>query len=234
MRQHRLIVALSIVVLLTFTLTISLPAEDNEQATCDAILEQLSQKHTEELREYISFLDYTLDKAHLSGKEIDRIISKLLEIQDSDPYEKEVDSKGGKRTLHPNRHVSHQCIFRFRFQKIANDIRALPMEERVAELVKGMVDPPKLGYQTTGSFGRELTKAGKEAVPFIIRHKPEQPSYRRQIVEVLAEIGDASGVPYIIEVLNIDDENFRFARPDAAIALAKCTLLSRINPTDSK
>jgi len=191
----------------------------SQRVTCEIILEQLAQKQDEELYKYIYFLNYELDKSHLANDQIDLIIEKLLEIQESDPYQKEVVGKGGKVVGYFNRWATRGCIFRFRFQKIANNLRALPVEERVAGIVEGMVNPPKLGYSTPKKFAGELVIAGKEAVPFIIGHKPKEPYLRRNIVWALGQIGDSRGVPYIIEVLRVEDETFGSARVEAAKAL---------------
>ncbi len=192
--------------------------------TAQAILKTLIDKQGEDLHEFITFLDYKFDKSNLTDREIDRIIESLRTIQESDSYQKWVLTKGGidKNKVFPNRGAAQQCIFRFRFQKIANSLRQLPMEERVKRIIDGIEHPPTdLGYETTGCFSTELVRAGKEAVPFIIQHKPGQPYHRRAVVTALAQLNDPASIDYIIEVMKTKDDSYRFERPIAARALAK-------------
>lgn len=191
--------------------------------TAEAILKGLTEKQGEDLHGLINFLDSTFDRSSLTDKEIDQIVNRLLAIQESDPYQKMVKAKDGKaRAIFPNRGAAQECIFRFRFQKIANSLRRLPLEERVKGIIDGIEHPPEgLGYETTGSFSTELVRAGKEAVPFIIQHKPKQPYHRRAIVSALAILDDPRGIDYIIEVLKTKGDSFRFERPIAAKSLAK-------------
>jgi HEAT repeats len=190
--------------------------------TAEAILRGLNERHGEDLHGFIIFLRSKFDKSSLSNKEIDRIVKRLLAIQESDPYHKVVESKSGKVKVFPNRGGAQQCIFTFRFQKMANSLRQLPIEERVNRIIDGIEHPPEsLGYDATASFSAELVRAGREAVPFIIQHKPGNPYHRGVVVCALAAIEDPRGVDYIIEVLKTKDNAFRFDRPIAAKALAK-------------
>jgi hypothetical protein len=137
--------------------------------TAEVILKGLTEKQGEDLHEFITFLDYTFDKSNLTDQEIDQIVARLLVIQASDPFEKLAEGKGGTGMVFPNRAATAECIFRFRFQKIANSLLKLPIQERVSRILDGIDHPPKgLGYDTGGSFSAELVRAGREAVPFMI------------------------------------------------------------------
>jgi hypothetical protein len=196
--------------------------EHGSDLTAARILKELAWKQDEDLHEFIRFLDYTFDRSHLTDQEIDRIVDRLRVIQEGDPYHSEFDGKGGRYGTFPNRHAARQCIFNFRFQKIANALRRLPLEQRVQAIVAGIENPPAgFEYETTFSFSEELVRAGEEAVPFVIQHRPRMPYHRRAIVFALVEIGDPRGLDYIVEVLHTRDDSFRFERPYAAKALGK-------------
>ena len=192
--------------------------------TGSAIVNGLKTKQGEELHRFISFLD-SLDKSQLTNEEIDPIIEQLLIIQESDPYQVARSLKGSTvpNKLHfVNRSFAGQCIFRFKFQKLANALRQLPLDQRVARIIDGIEHPPKgFEFDTGSSFEHELSRTGRDAVPFIIRHKPSDPSPRRAIVQALAAIGDPRGIDYIIEVLSTPGDQFRLERPLAARDLAK-------------
>lgn len=194
--------------------------------TGSAILSGLKAKQGEELHGLIVFLDANCDKLRLTDQEIDPIIEQLLAIQKTDPYQKTVEAfKDPTRrevTVFPNRGATDQCIFRFQFQKVRNALRRLPLDERVDKIIEGIEHPPKgFHFETVGSFEEELIRAGHDAVPFIVQHKPKESYHRRAVVGALAAIGDPRGIDYIIEVLNTPDDAFRFERPIAAKALAK-------------
>ena len=90
------------------------------------------------------------------------------------------------------------------------------------KIIQGIEHPPEgFHFETVGSFAGELIRAGSDAVPFIVQHKPKEPYNRRAVVNALAAIGDPRGIDYIIEVLNTPGDSFRFERPIAAKALAK-------------
>jgi hypothetical protein len=190
--------------------------------TAEAILKGLTEEQGEDLHGFITFLGERFDKSYLTDQEIDQIVERLLIIQTSDPYQKVVEGKAGKRKIFWNRGATQECIFRFRFQKIANSLRQLPIEERVRRIIDGIEHPPKgLGYETTGCFSTEMVRAGREAVPFIVQHKPRDPYYRSAVVSALVRLDDPRGIDYIIEVLKTKDDSFRFERPIAAKGLAK-------------
>jgi len=222
----RILVSVTAIFLGVICSAVQLQAEAQREygtnLTAEAILKGLAEKQGEDLYGFITFLDYTFDRSNLTDKEIDQIVERLLTIQESDPYQKVVEGKIGKRKIFANRGATQECIFRFRFQKIANSLRELPIEERVSKIIDGIEHPPKgLGYETTGCFSAELVRAGKEAVPFIVQHKPREPYYRGAVVSALARLGDPRGIDYIIEVLKTKDDSFRSERPLAATALAK-------------
>lgn len=192
--------------------------------TGSAIVNGLKTKRDEELRGFISFLD-SFDKSQLTNEEIDPIIEQLVIIQKSDPYQAARSFKGSTVPNTPhfvNRWVAGQCIFRFKFQKLANSLRQSPLDQRVARIIDGIEHPPKgFDFDTQSSFVLELSRTGRDAVPFIIRHKPSDPSPCRAIVQALAAIGDPRGIDYIIEVLRTPGDQFRLERPLAARDLAK-------------
>jgi len=214
------LLAFSILVLCSCVMASDDDVASNERPTCDAVLQDLSDKQGEELRDYIYILEEQ-DKTYFSDKEIDSIVEKLLEIQKTDSYSEEISVKGEKKTVYPNRLAVRACVFRCRFQKIANNLRALPMEQRVDGIIEGMLDPPELRHATVELFANELVLAGKEAVPFIVKHKPKLPYVRRKIVWALAEIGDSEAVPYIIETLENGRKDVCYALPGAAKALGR-------------
>jgi len=186
--------------------------------TGSAILNGLKAKQGEELHDFISFLDGRFDKSHLTDQEIDPIIEQLLVIQKSDPYQKTVEAfKDPLRRqveIFPNRVATEECIHRLQLQKVANALRQLPLDQRVDKIIEGMHQ----SFQNDFFVG-ELVRAGKDAVPFIVQHKPKE-SYSRPVVDALASIGDPRGIDYIIEVLNTPGDLFRMERPIAAKALA--------------
>jgi len=188
------------------------------------IVDGLREKQDEELHGFIRFLDSTFDRSQLTDEEIDSIIEQLLVIQESDPYQTFNTVKGpanNQTAWFPNRWATRQCIFRFRFQKTANSLRQLPLEQRVNKFMDGIENPPNyFDFDSLGALAGELVHAGTNAVPYIVQHKPKIPFYSRAVVNALVEIGDPRGTAYIIEVLNTPDDSFRFARQDAAKALA--------------
>jgi hypothetical protein len=213
-----------------FVCSVQLAAETREKtattATASAILNCLKTEHGEELHQFLSSLRGVAGTSEFGDDEIDPIIAELVRIQDSDPYQKDVaaakDSADRKVTVFPNRMAARERVFRFQFQKIANALRQLPLGQRVAGIVDGIEHPPTtLQYESVELFKGELIRAGKDAVPFIIQHKPKQPYHRRAIVQALAAIGDQRGIDYIIEVLKSGDESFQFERPIAAKALGE-------------
>ena len=224
--EMRIFVSVTAIFLGVICSVVGLQAEAQREygtnLTVEAILKGLTEKQGEDLHGFITFLRERFDKSYLTDQEIDQIVKRLLIIQTSDPYQKMVETKGGKRKIFPNRGATQECIFRFRFQKIANPLRQLPIEERVSKIIDGIEHPPEgLGYETTGCFSTELVRAGKEAVPFIVQHKPRDPYHRRAVVSALVRLDDPRGIDYIIEVLKTKDDSFRFERPIAATALAK-------------
>lgn len=199
------------------------PQVSENAITGDEILKHLNTKQDEELHQYLIILRNISRNYRFADAEVDPIITQLLVIQDSDPYQKQVDvkdSENRKLTLYVNRRASNECIFRFRFQKISNSLDRLPLEQRVAKIIDGIENPIRgMGYSTDQSFIRELVRVGEDAVPFIVQYNPEHSSHRRAIIRALVAIGDPRGIEYIIEVLNTPGDSFRFARPDAAKAL---------------
>ena len=194
--------------------------------TASAILNRLKTQQGEELHDFLLSLRGVAGTLRLTDQEIDAIITQLRTIQQSDPYQKELeafkDPARRKMTVFPNREATPECIFHFQFQKIVNSLRSLPLDQRVAKIIEGIEHPPEtLQYESVGSFAGELIRAGKDAVPFIVQHKPRQSYHRRAIVRALAAIGDPRGIDYIIDVLNTRDESFKFERPIAAEALGK-------------
>lgn len=190
--------------------------------TAEVILKGLAEKQGEALHECITFLYNRSDQLKLTNREIDRVVDRLLAIRASDPYHKMVTGKGQMISSFPNREAAVPCIFRFRFLKIANSLRTLPMEQRVARIVDGIEHPPAgLGSETTTCFSEELVRAGKDAVPLIVQHKPEQAYHRMAVVDALARLGDPRAVDYVTEVLATKGDSYRFARPGAARALAQ-------------
>src|SRR6266446_1749375 len=156
----------------------------------------------------------------LTNQEIDRILERLVAIQTSDPCQKEGGSKGGeKRILFPNRRVSESCIHLFQFEKIANGLRELPMEERVRNIMDGLDRQDHLVVGSDSHLSAELVRAGRDAVPFIVQYKPLLAS--RWVISALVKIGDPRGIEYILTVLKTQEARFQYERPIAADALAK-------------
>ncbi len=203
----------------TFGATV--PTGYNPNITGEAVLNGLSEKQGEDLLQFIIFLHRKFESSKLTDPEIDSIIDRLLKIQATDPYQKEVTPfKSGKSIRFPNRDETHACLFHFRFEKIANSFRKLPIEERVNRIMDCLEHPPAImNYDTTSSFWEELVRAGKEAVPFIVQHKPKTPNASRAVVIALTKLADPKGIDCIVEVLKTKGESFRFERPIAAEAL---------------
>ena len=207
------------VIILLLSMSLNIWA-DNSNLTADAILTGLKERQEEDLTKFITFLDYDCNKSLLTDREINVIVKQLKIIQDTDPYQKMIDTKGGKTNLFPNRHVSRQCMFKFQFQTISNSLRKLPVEQRVSKIMDGIIHPQDIyGYSTYGNYASELGKCGKEAVPFIIQYKPKESYYCRAIVGALAGIVDVRGLDYVIEVLNNKEDSFSLERPICASAL---------------
>ena len=204
----------------TFGATV--PTEYNPNITGEAVLNGLSEKQGEDLLGFIIFLHRKFESSKLTDQEIDSIIDRLLKIEASDPYQKKTASfKGNGETVRfPNRGESHGCLFHFRFEKIANSFRKLPIAERINRIMDGIEHPPKImNYSTTMAFRQELVSAGREAVPFIVQHEPVEPYHRRAVVTALEELADPRGIDYIVEVLQEKRDSFRLERPIAAEAL---------------
>jgi hypothetical protein len=200
--------------------------------TAQSILNELTAKKSHELTEFMEALR-SFDKSSLTDEEIDRIIESLLTIKENDPFQKVAVTKGGAQaTSFPNRDVASVCIFEFRFQKIANSLRRLPMDHRVAKIIDGMRHPPKeLEYYSIPNFMHELVLAGKDAVPFIVQHAREQRSESVFFVQVLAGTGDPRAIDYIIEVLNTKGSPLLNAKGDSGMqsrqVAARC--LAKVN-----
>ncbi|MBI3987627.1 MAG: HEAT repeat domain-containing protein [Lentisphaerae bacterium] len=196
--------------------------ENSTPLSFEAILQGLNSKQGEELKEFIVHLDYAYDKSLLTDSENDRIIERLLAIQNTDPYREILAVKRGRVTTFPNRDVARPCVFRFQWQNTVNRLRRLPLEQRVAGIMEDIAHPPtNFAYGTTACYSKELAAAGSNAVPFILRFKPKEPYARRAIINALAAIGDPRAADYIIEVLKIQDDAFRSERPIAASSLAQ-------------
>ncbi len=214
MKMQRIILATLSIILVVVLFPAKARKEDgSETLSGDSILWNLAQKQDEDLNKFISFLSRNFHKLHLSEGEIDCVIEKLREIQQSDPYQIEASGKGGKGIRHPNKALAGQCIPRIEFLKTANQLRVLPLEERVGKIIEGL-DAHPFGY-----YGGELSVLGKEAVPFIIQHRPKQPYACRVLIQILIEFGDPKAIPFINDVLETKDEGFSHARPVAAKAL---------------
>ncbi len=191
------------------------------------IVQAFRDKKDQELTDYLRKISGLFahpagpDRPSFTDAELDAIIHELKDIEKNDPTSEQIEFNGASRTVYPNRSVSELVLFYCQFRKIANGLNKLPPEQRVAKLVAGLEKPPKgLAYDTTGSFAGELEAMGKEAVPFVIQHRPRHSYQRSVLVTVLEEIGDPRGVDYIIEVLQTQEDDFRVARPGAARALA--------------
>ncbi|MCC6680782.1 MAG: hypothetical protein IT445_07755 [Phycisphaeraceae bacterium] len=147
---------LSVVGLLLVSLCIPQPLEaDTEDAsgtplTGVAILDGLKTKQGEQLHEFIKFLNQSIDQSQLTNEEIGPIIEQLRVIQATDPYQKMVnahkDPEHRKVAVFPNRRAAEPCIFTFKFQLLANDLRQLPLDQRVDKIIEGIEHPPD-GFQ---------------------------------------------------------------------------------------
>jgi hypothetical protein len=163
-----------------------------------AILEGLTEKQGVDLYAFIK-LCYIVDKPHLSDQEIDRIVERLLIIQSHDAYQRKVPAKVPSGTVDGfvNRGAAADCVYKFRFQKLANALRREPMPERVRMIIHHLDHPPIEGCSTRYWFTDELVRAGSNAVPYMIQYKP----CRYYLVDPLAELGDPRGIDYLIELL---------------------------------
>ena len=193
--------------------------------TGSQIVRELNAKQDRELNHYITAVGSKVDELELTNDELDAIIAQLTVIQNTDPYQQQVAGfKGDKnrsRTKFPNRDTAKSYVARFKFQKLANELRKLPMEERVNTIVAGIKQPPGEGkLASVYAYTKELLRTGKEAVPFIVQHQFQESYHRQEIIKLLATLGDPQGIDYIIEILQTPGDEFARDRPVAAEALA--------------
>ncbi|MBI4557445.1 MAG: HEAT repeat domain-containing protein [Candidatus Hydrogenedentes bacterium] len=184
----------------------------------DAILSNLSEKSGEELHEFLRLFERS-NMDEFTDEQIALIEKNLSTIQETDAYVTWGMDKGPPRTMFPNRLASEDCIFRLEYQKIVNEIRKLPMKQRVERIVEGILDPPKLKYWSAHLLANELVIAGSGAVEHATEYK--HPELTQFIVPALAEIGDPRAVDYIIEALHTPGKAASVVRPKAATALAR-------------
>ena len=179
--------------------------EPTKNLSGEAILNRLKEKQGEALHEFIMSVEHDLEypDLNLTDPDIDRIVERLTLIEETDPYQKEVESKGGRLTVFPNRHAARDSIYRFKSEKIANSLRQLPVGPRVARIADELEHPRdyKFGYDPRGIFVRELRRTGQEGVPFMVECKSADPRVRGTFAITLGEIGDPRGVDYIIAVM---------------------------------
>ena len=188
----------------------------------DHILEQLKSKQFGDLNYYLMYVDRNLDK--LNEEELDAIIAQLSVIEASDPYYMENPNYQGNSDfmgMYPNREMAKHPLLRFKFHKIAGELRKLPLEERVNKIIAGLQQQPGKKLDFTSSYARELELTGKEAVPLIVQHQFKESRARQAIMGVLDSLGDPRGIDYIVDILHTPGDDFAQDRLAAAYSLSK-------------
>jgi hypothetical protein len=188
----------------------------DSQHSYEAILSGLQHKSGEDLHEFLISLDRDLDNAALSDAQIDSIIKELRRIEANDRFSQYVEFKGPKRLIYPNRISAEEKIFYFKFQKVANGLRQMSLEQRVTAIFGYMINPPIPDHDTVHLFAGELVEAGAQSVPYILEQAHEYPVFQRYVSQALSKIGDPRGIDYIIEILHTSGERAAMARAEAA------------------
>ncbi len=183
---------------------------DYGPASLEEFLNFLATRRGRDLHNILERLDGYAEQLGLSNDQIDRVLEEVRRIEADDPYQ-EMEWPGKMRhdpekghLVYGNRRAATGAIEVLGFRKLANPLRSLPLEERVAKVIEfkeGRADVG--GYPGHGSswFGGELWRIGKDAVPFILRRAEEAPEFRLSYIRTLSQIGDPRGIDFIVQSL---------------------------------
>ena len=174
-----------------------------------------------ELLDLVKLVGTDPELPRFGEEQLTSLLTELERIRKEDPFKDEFDTpRGIRKTVYPNRGAARPAILRLRLQTYTNQLRRLPVKDRVNKTIDYLEHPPMPIYETTADFTEELIASGRAGVPFMVQRKPKDPFLRSAIVQALGKIGDARGLDYIIEVLQTPGDEHLHERPEAARALA--------------
>lgn len=201
-------------------------AESAARLSATEIVQALRSWRDKNLNELIYALEKRAHSRTFTNDEIDPMIEELVRIERDDPYQVEArESKSPRpsattRLFYANRVAAARAIVPLEFHKIVNNVRMLPMQERVVALIEHIEQRTIIhGSDVSAWFENELVDAGPDAVPFIVAHEPRIPAFRRTYVSVLGRIGDQWAIDYIVRVLADREGSDFLTRAQAAEAL---------------
>jgi hypothetical protein len=191
-----------------------------EPMKADELLEKLNTLKDADLYRLLAYVGIGPPLPKYSMEDLDKLYLKAVKIQYRDPFF--VTQKDGayEDKYYQNRYAARTLVLRLRIQKLVVPLLKLPMEERVKKLLQFIEEPPRFLAETTRHFTQELVFAGKEAVPFIIKHRLKDSYHRGRVAEALGTIGDLRALDYIIEILQSDEKESQREKRYAAFALA--------------
>jgi hypothetical protein len=173
--------------------------------------------------------DTVTDALKLTTAQLEEILPQLKKIEKHDEYQKAYWSKRRHTAKYAryrpaNRIAATNAIVVLGFRRIANELRSLPLSERVNKLLEyfegratveiGQSDAPRW-------FGGELWRMGKDAVPFILARAENAPDHQKAYMKLLSRIADARAIDFLISRLRAIPEDNLTDKCNAISLLAR-------------
>jgi|GEM_PF-2202518 len=186
------------------------PSSPEFPASFDDLLAALRSEKDENLKRILLQLENYARKLSLSNAQADLVIRELERIKTTDPYQERWWGKVRRRTpengrlIYINRLQAGGAIEGLVCLKIANDLAALPLRQRVRQVlayVENRSTAEEVPKRASDWFRGELWRLGNDAIPYVVERAAEVPELRRMYTEILSARGDPRAVDFILQTL---------------------------------
>jgi len=149
---------------------------------------------------------------------IEEWIVELERIRQEDPYEVEFNKKHKsnlKEKVKANRGEAAGAVAYLRCRKAANEMRKLPIAERVPKMLEAFDGQSRLEEGVSREcFRSEVIRLGREAMPYVLKRAPTNGPWAEQYGGIVAAIGGPDAVKHLMAVFH-DRSNEYYIRCDA-------------------
>ena len=186
------------------------------------------------LQGFLRSLGERLAECELENGTIDEWVAELERITREDTYvvQRPTQFKSELivlRNTYPNREAAAGAIAYFRYRKADNELRKMPLDERVPRMMDSIEGRHSFGSGTSLYLEGELIRLGEDALRLIVKRAPTGGPSAEQYIRITRGIGGLEAVKYLMRVSK-DQANESWVRCDALTAASTLTGAQVIMP----
>lgn len=176
------------------------------------------------LHGFIQSLQGRLSSCELANSAIEEWITELERITREDTYveQKTTHFKSGSVGLwnkYPNREAAAAAITYLRYRKADNELRMMPLDERVPRMMDCIEGRHSFGPGTSSYLEGDLTRLGQSALPLLVKRAPTSGLSVEPYLRITRGIGGPEAIKFLVRVSK-DRANDSWIRCDALTAAA--------------